>query len=414
MPNLKTKDDAIILESRQSWFLRCVIAFFGFQITWIGFARLAFFGIDDSLWGSLFGIAMIAGAVNFTRELRLCKRERLAEQRTTVFWPVSLVETRLSEFTSVVVRAITIQRSGRKSMTHRVHLISDDANQTEFLLGSWAFHREARGAAIQIARFLELSFIDECSDQTEKIEADEYDLTETELIRKGGEMEFPDRPEEMVTRIEFDGEQTKLCVPASGLPSLTLESCQVVGAMLVGWAASTANAIADKPDAWFTLTLIFFVPIVVAISFTVRSLILQAYKEEEITIGDSQVTIEKRRPFGFGTTVVHDAADVRSVSVRNSLHAPNGKTTVDGSPPQIFIGLNPKIVVSTANGETQFGAALTREERRYVCTVIRAAVAKSAIDMPQTSSATDRFVNATEFETASIGSFRSETPNRTS
>ena len=238
--------------------------------------------------------------------------------------------------------------------THQVHLVSEDVDEVGFHCGSWWSHDEALAAGTKIAQFLNLALTDACPDEKERIESDEHELTQAQRARNRGEFEFPERPDEMVTEIDFGQEGTSVFIPAPGLSTELSES----------WGGVVATVFLAVFLLWLGKGMfpgVFALgPLAVWICFYALHLIFHTCNEEGIRVNDGLLTIEQRRPFGFGKTTVNQTADVRSVSIRNM---------ESGS----------VIVVKSTDQETMLGSVLSRKEARYVCAVIQAALVKTEI-----------------------------------
>lgn len=354
MYSIVIKDDEMIvpltsIDPRASIFWRCIAGFLGLLLTLIPLGRLLFFGLDDGLWGAIVGIAMLCWAVNYSRTLILRRRESVAERRIAVIWPIRSVKRSLKEFSAVLVGNSLLGVDGEEGTTHRVHLVDEYEDEVSFLCGSWWSYNEAFAVATDIAKFLDLALIDTCSDKPERIAHDEHELTQSQRIRKRGEFDFPDRPEEMVSEIDFGQDGTSLRIPAPGLSSIIPESWShfefavagvIVLPLLIGLG--------------MFLGVMALSPFFISVGWTAVHLIFRTFNEEEIRVSDGLLTIEQRRPHRFGETTLYQTANVRSVSISK--------------------GIEPMIVVKSADQQTALGSALSRKEQNYVCAVIRAAL----------------------------------------
>lgn len=357
--SIEIKDDELSIPltslnpSRPSEFLllRGIIGLVGFLLILIPLARLFILGDDDGLWLAIVGTAMLCWVVNYNRKLILRRREFVAESRLSVIWPIRSVKRSLEEYSAIMVRRFVAAGSDSIFTTHQVHLVGEDEDEVGFHCGSWWSHDEAVAAGAKVAKFLNLALIDACSDETERIEPYEHELTQAQRTRHRGEFDFPEPPDELVTEIDFAEVRTSLFIPAPGLSTELSES----------WGGVVATVFLAVFLLWLGKGIfpgvLALAPLVVWIYFYVLHLIFCTFNEEEIRVSDGLLTIEQRRPLGFGETTVYQTADVCSVYTRN-------------------MESESVIVVKSADQETLLGSVLSRKETRYVCAVIQAAMLK--------------------------------------
>ena len=105
--SIEVNGDELSIQKKE-WLLRSIVGVLGFLLTLIPIGRCLIFANDDGLWMAIVGIAMLWGAVNYSRKLILRRRQFNTERRTSVIWPISSVKGSLEEYSAVVVRKFVI------------------------------------------------------------------------------------------------------------------------------------------------------------------------------------------------------------------------------------------------------------------------------------------------------------------